>query len=322
MQRIIARTLDVLLRGAAVLTALASLPLAFFLGMMANDNGNSKSAAVTLAVLAAYVAVVGSVIWLAIRARRIWSQVFVYIIGVAGIVDGAHLIHLRSKDVMPELEVSQKDVAYPRELNPIPVWTINISGDIEAGVRFEGFEIHYEAMVDRENPGNLNETCSRHYNNPEKSPVYPLQHTERVKPNVVEGRYSLHIIVDKFKEGKCKWMATDIGFVNPDLPSTSSPLVEPVIEGFHAYHGMPGSEDTQRIDLWCWTVKGQPYPYGCAPFPLYPRPPSLKPQLDAMVATEARSQVDKVNSHPDRSDFQINFHNYDTLLERANSLPR
>jgi hypothetical protein len=323
MQRVIARTLDVLLRAAAILIALASLPLAFFLGIMANDNGNSKTVAVTLAVLVGYLAVVGFVIWIAIRARgRLWRRALVYIVGIAGIVEAAHLVHLRAHDAMPELEVSQKDVAYPHELNPTPVWTINISGEIETGVRFEGFEIHYEAVVDRENPANLNETCSRHYNNPEKSPVYPLQHTERMKPSVVEGRYSLHVIVDKFKEGKCKWVATDIGFVNPDLPSTSSPLVEPVIEGFHAYHGMPGSEDTQRIDLWCWTVKGQPYPYGCGPFPLYPRPASLKPQLDAMVASEARSQVNKVNSHPNRSDFQINFHNYDALLERAGSLPQ
>jgi hypothetical protein len=322
MQRIIARTLDVFLRGAAVLTALASLPMALFLGIMANDNGNSKTAAVTVAVLAGYLAVVGFVIWIAIRARgRWWRRALVYIVGVVGIVEAVQLIHVRAHDAMPALEVSKEDVAYPRELNPTPTWTINISGDIETGARFEGFEIHYEAVVDRENPANLNETCSRHYNNPEKRPVYPLQHTERVKPDVTNGRYSLHVVVDKFKVGKCKWMATEIGFVNPDLPATSSPLVHPVIEGFQAYHGTPGAEGTQRIDLWCWTVKGQPYPYGCGPFPLYPRPGSLKPQLDAMVPSEARSQVTKVNSHPEKSDFQINFHNYDALVERAGAHP-
>jgi hypothetical protein len=125
--------------------------------------------------------------------------------------------------------------------------------------------------------------------------------------------------VDKFKPGKCKWIATEIGFVNPDLPSTSSPLVQAVIEGFQAYYGTPGSEDTQRIDLWCWTVKGQPYPYRCGAFPLYLRPASINPRLEQMVPTEARSQVEKVNSHPDKSDFLVNFHNYDALLERAGS---
>lgn len=322
MQKVIARTLDVLLRAAAVLTALASLPLALFLGIMANDYGNDKTVAVTLAAFATFLGLVGFVIWAAIRARRIWSRALVYILGIAGIVEAVNLIHMRVHDAMPELEVSQKDVAYPRELNPTPVWTINISGDIETGVRFEGFEIHYEAVVDRENPANLNETCSRHYNNPEKTLVYPLQHTERVRPNVVEGRYSLHVIVDKFKEGKCKWMATEIGFVNPDFQSTSSPLVHPVIEGFHAYNGMPGAEDIQRIDIWCRTVKSQPVPYSCGPFYVYPNLASTRSALEAIVPNEARTPATKVNSHPDKLDFQINFHNYDALIKRAGNQPQ
>ena len=318
MQSVIARTLDVLLRAAATLIVLASLPLAFFLGIMANDNGNGKTLAVTLAVLAAYLAVVGFVIWIAVRVRgRWWRRALVYIVGVAGIVEAAHLIHVRAHDARPELEVSRKDVAYPRQLNPTPLWTINILGEIESGVRFEGFEIHYEAIVDRENPANLNETCSRRHNNPEKRPVYPLQHTERVKPDVINGRYSLRVVVDKFKVEKCKWMATEIGFVNPDLQSTSSPLVHPVIEGFHAYNGMPGAEDTQRIDIWCRTVKSQPVPYVCGPFPVYPMLASTRSALEAIVPSEIRSEVTSVNAHSDKSDFQINFHNYDALIEHA-----
>ena len=318
MQRIIARTLDVLLRGAAVLTALASLPMALFLGIMANDYGTPRTVAFTLAVLAAFLALVGFLIWVAIRARgRWWRRVLVYIVGVAGIVEAVHLIHVRAHDAMPELEVSQKDVAYPRELNPTPAWTINISGDIETGVRFEGFEIHYEAVVDRKNPANLNETCSRHYNNPEKRPVYPLQHTERVKPEVINGRYSLNVVVDKYKVEKCKWMATEIGFVNLDLRSTTSPLVHPVIEGFDAYYGMPGAEDIQRIDIWCRTFKSQSDPYVCGAFSAYPMLASTRFSLEAIVPSEARSPDTKVNSHPDKLDFQINFHNYDALVERA-----
>jgi hypothetical protein len=323
MQRIIARTLDVLLRGAAVLTALASLPMALFLGIMANDNGTPRTVALTLAVLAAFLTLVGFLIWVAIRVRgRWWRRVLVYIVGVAGIVEAVHLIHVRAHDAKPELEVSQKDVAYPRELNPKPVWTINISGDIETGVRFEGFEIHYEAIVDRENPANLNETCSRHYNNPEKRPVYPLQHTERVKPDVINGRYSLHVVVDKFKVDKCKWMATEIGFVNQDLRSTSSPLVHPVIEGFDAYNGVPGAEDIQRIDIWCRTFKTQSDPYVCGAFSAYPMLSSTRSAFEAIVPSDARATATKVNSHPDKLDFQINFHNYDALVERAGMQPQ
>ena len=74
MLRVIARTVDVLLRGAAVLTALASLPLALFLGIMANDNGNSKTVAITLVVLAAFLAIVSFVIWIAIAARGKWRS--------------------------------------------------------------------------------------------------------------------------------------------------------------------------------------------------------------------------------------------------------
>ena len=124
-----------------VLTALASLPLALFLGIMANDYGNDKTVAVTLAVFATFLGLVGFVIWAAIRYEtRYGRERLVYILGIAGIVEAVNLIHMRVHDAMPELEVSQKDVAYPRELNPTPGWTINISGDIETGVRFEGFE--------------------------------------------------------------------------------------------------------------------------------------------------------------------------------------
>lgn len=323
MQRIIARTLDVLLRAAAILIAVASLPLAFFLGIMANDNGNSKTVAVTLAVLAGYLAVVGFVIWIAVRQRgRLWRRALVYMVGIAGIVEAAHLVHLRTDDVMPVLEVLEKDIGYPHELNPNPAWILNISGSIEPGVHFGGFEINYEAIVDRENPANLDEACSRHYNNPEKKPVYPLQHTERVKPDIVEGRYTLQVVVDKFKNGKCRWTATEIGFIGLDTPGASSPLIFPIVEGFHAYHGMPGAENTQRIDVWCWTAKSQPNPYTCGPFLLYSRSAGIEPRLEAAVPSEARTQVTKVNAHPDMTDFQINFHNYDALLERAGSLPQ
>jgi hypothetical protein len=316
----ISRTVDVLLRVAAIIAALASLPMALFLAAMA--NGNSKSATITIIVLLVYLALIIFLIWLAARAKRAWSRGIIYIIGVAGIWGGVDRYHRQTHSPMPELEVSIRDIAYPRNLNPNPLWTIRIAGNIEEAVRFDGFEIHYETVIDRENPVEAQAPCSRHFDNDEKRPVYPLQHTERVKPEVVDRHYALSVVVDKFKPDKCQWMATEIGLVNVDLPKTSRPLVNTVIEGFSPYHGIsntygPRLEGLLRIDLWCRTYKNQPVTYGCDSFPIYPRPASIKPQLEAIVPSESRSIYTTATAHGDSPAFQINFHNYDALLERA-----
>jgi hypothetical protein len=82
----ISRTVDVLLRVAAIIAALASLPMALFLAAMA--NGNSKSATITIIMLLVYLALIFFLIWFAARAKRAWSRGIIYIIGVAGIWGG------------------------------------------------------------------------------------------------------------------------------------------------------------------------------------------------------------------------------------------
>jgi hypothetical protein len=318
-------TIDKLLRLAAAITAVLSLPVLFIVGVMSNDAGSPTGQAIGMTIILVGGSFALFLLWasfgyspsrdkvsgkLTLPAKLLTT--IVYLVGALGLYYGGYrLIGSAFRKPQQSLTVELTEAAYPT-LNPQPQWIVHIGGMLPTVIPLDHFDAEY--ITDETDPFKADPVCKRNEKQGDMEQHYPLRHVERIEITRAAEHYTSSVVVDKFESGVCKWHLHEI---TPRLRGNGedfqpggvvlAPKRPPTLLGTLAVQANGG-----RSDLWCQerpsTDRGR---YECGEFPqrslgVAPLPPA-----------EERAYAGPLWAYPDSATLQINFHELPIIPQRA-----
>lgn len=322
--------IDLLLRSAAVASAIASSFLVLVVGIMANDSGTPAGARASATILLIGAVLILWVLLCSIRPTLVAElmpnrpalsfliiKVPSYGFGLAGI--GWLLLmgyeHFRFVPLSPEVKTSQ--AAYPVP-NPHPTDALEISGTLPATVPLASVQAVYATDLTAgeraAGPCQLLDT-----NLPEALRyAVPLEKKDTMPLVRQGGRYHITLYVDRYLPGSCNWHLRQVRYrlfvagygyrpINAGIELRDEAYVAAAAaKGYKLYQG--------RVDEWCGDALNR------AVTPYYPKYCGIwndsmrrvPPGQRSFVPPEATAPEELVDALPAGSHtFEINFHDAD-----------
>jgi hypothetical protein len=315
----LSRGIDLVLRGAAIATAVVAAPAVWMLGIVGLIARDLGVAALAGLVLVGGTGLLGLLIIASVRLNGVAApgqqptrgnspliRAVVYFAGLAGPLVAAGVLWDRSLEAARYQEVAARSVNFPA-LSPKPSWVIRIAGDLPPAVPLTSLEAYYTVGTSRILASDLPQGCM----SSQRHGGFPLHHTERIPISRSGGRYQASVIVDKFLPGPCGWHLRDVGF---RLQGTDVLYaVTPYDQRYSMRGPLAGSASPARMDIWCATA-GKPFfrHYACDTVA------TLPPDLAALHSAGQDGATVELWAYPKSGSLEVDFHDIDAPAAAAN----